>query len=357
MAGGGRLLRSLDEPQFTAEQSRAPAAKRSAARKPAARKPDAAKTLIYRTDENMRSRTEAKARVRPVLDDVDEVIGASRWSRARFKIERLARKRRLGIALTACFYAATGVLGMIQGGHWPDVKAELLQSHVTVANVLGFRVTAVQTEGQSALTDDEVLLALGVRDDTALPFLDVKAARERLMANPLVEDATIRKMYPDRVTVDLVERKPFALWQHDGKVQILAADGTAIDEFRDSRFAHLPLVVGPAANVKAQALLDALALAPKLKEQTYAAVLVAERRWNLRLRSGIEVKLPETEYGAALARLETLQARQNVFAKWITTVDLRSPINVVVHLSPEAADMMAEADNAAAKARKKAGQT
>lgn len=353
MAGGGRLLRSLDEPQLTAPAKRAA----KSAAKPVAAKPASAPTLIYRTDQNMRSRTEAKSRTRPVLDDVDEVIGASRWSQARFKVQRIARKRRLGLALTACLYAATGLVGMIEGDHWPTVKGELLNSHVTAANLLGFRVTSVQTEGQSALTDDEVLLALGVREDTALPFLDVGAARERLMANPLVQDATIRKMFPDRVTVNLVERKPFALWQHDGKVRILAADGTPIDEFRDSRFAHLPLVVGPSANVKAQGLLDALALAPKVKEATYAAVLVAERRWNLRLRSGVEVKLPETEYGAALARLETLQARQNLFAKWITVVDLRSPMNVVVHLSSEAADITAEAEKAAAKARKKAGQT
>ncbi|RXF74363.1 cell division protein FtsQ/DivIB [Hansschlegelia zhihuaiae] len=344
MAGGGRLLRTLDEPQEQAPPRRAPKTKTRP-------------TLVYRVDPNMRSAAEAAQRERPDLDDVDEVIGASRWTSLRFKFERVARKRRLGLALTAGLFAATGIAGMIEGGHWPTVRDELLNSHVTVANLLGFRVIAVQTEGQSALTDDEVLLALGVKDDTALPFLDVGAARARLMANPLVQDATVRKLFPDRVTVHLVERKPFALWQHDGKVQILAADGTPIDEFRDSRFAHLPLVVGPSANVKAQALLDALALAPKLKQETYAAVLVAERRWNLRLRSGVEVKLPEDDFGAALVKLEALQAKQNIFAKWITAVDLRSPDKVVVRLSPEGAAMMAEADKAAAKARKKAGQT
>ena len=228
----------------------------------------------------------------------------------------------------------------------------------TAANAVGFRVIAVQTEGQNALTDDEVLLALGIREDTALPFLDVGAARERLLENPLVQDATVRKLFPDRVTVHLVERKPFALWQHDGKVQILAEDGTPIDDFRDSRFAHLPLVVGPAANTRAQALLDALSLAPKVREETYAAVLVAERRWNLRLRSGVEVKLPEFEFGAALARLETMQARRDVFSKWISIIDLRSADKTVVRLTDEAAAQMAQDDKTAStKARKKAGQT
>lgn len=313
------------------------------------------KTVVFKTGPNMRVAGDNARRPRPDLDDIDEVIGASRLSAVRFKLERVVRRRRIGIALTALFYAATGLAGMVQGGHWPTVRDELENLHVTTANALGFRVVAVATEGQSALTDDEVLLALGVKDDTALPFLDVKAARERLMANPLVADATVRKLYPDRVTVHLVERKPFALWQHDGAVQILAADGTPIDEFRDSRFAHLPLVVGPAANLKAGALLEALATAPGIKEQTYAAVLVAERRWNLRLRSGVEVKLPEIGYAAALAALEALQNKDDLFAKGITTVDLRVPGRTVVRLTPDAAATLAETDKAAEKARKKAG--
>lgn len=347
MAGGGRLLRSLDEPPFEAPVRRAPKVK-AARPKP---------TLVYRTDPNMRAEGESRRAPRPDIDDVDEVIGASRWSTIRFRVEKIARKRRLGMALTAVFFGATGLYGMFEGGHWPTVKDEIVALPQTTANALGFRVLAVQTEGQVALTDDEVLLALGVKEDTALPFLDVSAARERLMANPLVKDATVKKLFPDRVTVHLVERKPFALWQHNGKVQILAEDGTPIDDFRDSRFAHLPLVVGPGANETAQKLLDALALAPKLREQTYAAVLVAERRWNLRLRSGVEVKLPETEYGAALARLETLLSRQDLFAKGVQVVDLRSHNHIVVRLTPEAADTMAEAEKAAAKAKKRAGQT
>lgn len=354
MAGGGRVLRALDERPVPAPPRRAERTIPAPPQRVERPKPQ----LIFKTDPNMRSRAEKGPRPRrPDLSDVDAVMGASFSTNLRLKIERIARVRHLGLALVAAFYGATGVYGMAEGGHWPTVKHELANLHVTAANALGFRIVAVQTEGQVALTDDEVLIALGIREDTALPFLDVGAARDRLMANPLVKEATVKKLFPDRVTVSLVERKPFALWQHEGKVQILAEDGTPIDDFRDSRFAHLPLVVGPGADEKAQKLLDALAFATKIREQTYAAVLVAGRRWNLRLRSGVEVKLPETEYGGALARLETMLARKDLFAKGITIVDLRSPDRTVVRLTPEAAQTMAEADKAAAKARKKAGQT
>ena len=51
-----------------------------------------------------------------------------------------------------------------------------------------------------------------------------------------------------------------------------------------------------------------------------AAVLVGERRWNLRLKNGIDVQLPETGVEAALARLVDLDRAK----KLTTAISLRS---------------------------------
>ena len=40
------------------------------------------------------------------------------------------------------------------------------------------------------------------------------------------------------------EREPFALWQKDGKVSLIAADGTMLAPLDDPQYAALPLVVG-----------------------------------------------------------------------------------------------------------------
>ena len=109
----------------------------------------------------------------------------------------------------------------------------------------------------------------------------------------MVKSATVHKLYPDTLAVTVEERRPFALWQNDGHVSIVSRDGTAIDEMHDQRFARLPFVVGAGANERAPEIVALLDAVPDIKARVRAAVLVAQRRWNLSLDNGVLVRLPE----------------------------------------------------------------
>ena len=49
----------------------------------------------------------------------------------------------------------------------------------------------------------------------------------------MVKQASVRKLYPNRIVIDIVERTPYAVWQKDGDVHAIAADGAPIDEVSD----------------------------------------------------------------------------------------------------------------------------
>jgi len=95
--------------------------------------------------------------------------------------------------------------------------------------------------------------------------------------------------------IEIEERQPFALWQCDGKVLIVAAEGVPVAAMRDQRFIHLPLVVGAGANEKLSQYMALLDTAGDLRERIVAGVLVAKRRWTLKTANGIEILLPERE--------------------------------------------------------------
>ena len=57
-------------------------------------------------------------------------------------------------------------------------------------------------------------------------------------------------------------------------------------------------------------LLDALSGQPALKARVLAAVRVGERRWNLRMKNGADILLPEGNEAVALAKLMDLQSTQ-----------------------------------------------
>jgi cell division protein FtsQ len=183
-------------------------------------------------------------------------------------------------------------------------------------------------------------------------FLDVADARARLEAIPWIAEATVRKLYPDRLQITVTEREAFALWQMDGKVTAIAADGTVLSSKVEPRLTTLPFVVGKGAAVKARDFLAVLDKFPTIRDQVRASVYVAERRWNLRLKNGIDVRLPEIDPEGALATLAKLDAEKKLLTRDVTAVDLRLADRVSVRLS----DAVAQArEEALKKATKKKG--
>ena len=105
---------------------------------------------------------------------------------------------------------------------------------------MGMRIATVSLSGQRQVSREEIFAAAGVTDHSSLLFLDVADARARLEAIPWIAEATVRKLYPDRLQITITEREPFALWQQQGKVKVIAADGTVLAEKVEPRLASLP---------------------------------------------------------------------------------------------------------------------
>lgn len=212
-----------------------------------------------------------------------------------------------------------------------------------MARALGLGIEQVTISGISELKESEILTYAGVKARNSLPYLDAAAMRERLRSIPLIKDAEVRKLYPNRLAISVVERQPFALWQRAGKIEIVSADGMPIDEMRDGRFARLPLLVGAGANERIADYLQIVAAAGDLSGKIKAAALVSRRRWTLYTTEGVEIRLPENDPAGAVAALAQMQREHRILDKDIVAVDLRTPGRVVVRLSEEAAGRRLEA--------------
>jgi cell division protein FtsQ len=260
--------------------------------------------------------------------------------------------RRAGIVATMLLLLASTGLGIVKGGHVEELSAALSDSRNAFANGIGFRITAVAINGRKQLTQDEVLAIGGVNGRSSLLFLDAGAVRDRLKANPWIADATVLKLYPGHLQIDLVERTPFALWQRDGRLSVIADDGAVLEQYVSHRFVSLPLVVGRGAETRARDFLALLSRYPQVSAVTKAAIFVGERRWNLRLKEGLDIRLPEMDVGNALAALSRLDKEDHLFSRDIVAVDMRLPDRLTVQLSDDAAKAR---EDLFKKPKKKAG--
>lgn len=233
--------------------------------------------------------------------------------------------------------------GVIKGGHADVVGEQLAEIRDAAANAVGFQIASIALAGEKQLTREDILNIAGISGRASLLFLDADAARARLKANPWIADATILKLFPDRLHIAVTERRAFALWQKDGRVRVISRDGVTVEPFVAPHVAHLPLVVGQGANFKAAEFLNVMNGYPDLRDQVHAYVLVADRRWNLRLKNGIDIRLPEAEPVEAIEALLALDRDKKLLSRDILAIDLRIRDRVTVRLSDEAAAARAEA--------------
>ena len=326
MDGGGRLSRSV-------RQGHQPNLSQKAARK--------ASRSRARTSEPF---------IRPASPPIYDEQGRNG------KIATLERwlPRGVGVAAFFVFMIAAGTFGIIKGGQADNFLAALSDTRNAAANAVGFKITNVAITGRKQLTQDEVLAVGGVNGRSSLLFLNAAEVRERLKSDPWIGDATVQKLYPGKLQIDITERAPYALWQQEGRVSVIAEDGTVLEPFVANRFVTLPLVVGNGAGPRAKDFLEMLAYYPHVRAQVKAMVFVGERRWNLRLNNGLDIRLPETNLNGALDTLTKLDKQDNLFSRNITAIDMRLPDRLTVRLSEDAAKAREELLKARAP-KKKAG--
>jgi cell division protein FtsQ len=260
-----------------------------------------------------------------------------------------------GLAASALIVVASITYGVVKGGHVSEIVTALKDAQDMAGNAAGFRITGIAFAGQKHINREEILARAGVTGSSSLLFLDVADARTRLMADPRIADATVLKLYPNRLQITITERQPFALWQVNGRVSVIADDGSVLEPYVSQPFVELPLLVGKGAEARASEFLKVLNQYPDLRVNVRASVLIAERRWNLRLKNGLDIKLPETDVTQALDRLAALDRNEQLSSRDITSIDLRLSDRVTVHLSDAAAQARETAAKEKAKQQKKGG--
>src|SRR6201995_275687 len=123
--------------------------------------------------------------------------------------------RRAGTAATVLILLGSAGFGVVRGGHVDELAQAANDPRNALANSAGFRITTVAINGRKQWTQDEVLAIGGVNGRSSLLFLDADAVRTRLKANPWIADATVLKLYPGALQIDITERAAFAVWQQD----------------------------------------------------------------------------------------------------------------------------------------------
>ena len=203
------------------------------------------------------------------------------------------------------------VLGLAWSGWFGRTADRIAAAWLESTAEAGIAVEEVLLLGRKRTSKQALLDSIGVQRGTPMFAIDPQATKDRIEALPWVATAMVERRLPNVLLIEIAERRPLALWQHRGRKVVIDRDG--------------------------EALLAVLAREPQLQPLVVAAVRVGERRWNLQLRGGIDVRLPEEKVAEAWGELARLQREHNLLQREILAIDLRLSDRMVLRMAPDLA--------------------
>lgn len=271
----------------------------------------------------------------------DECAGISADKARRRR--RISRKRKIFLASAVLVpaYLAAGGWWLAHSDlpqQWRDTALGWAAEQATHA---GFTLKSVRIEGMQALTAEDVMQAAQLELLMPMFSLSLPQMRERIQQLPQVREVKIRRQFPDTLAITLTERQRAALWMQGGKVRWLDKDGTVLtagEALYDMGDHPALKIMGEDAPAHLPALLEMLSTHPQLAEKITSARRVGGRRWDLVLRPGLLVKLPQENASQAWDRLATLYKEQKLDKRSVRMIDLRIEDRVFVRpkeTSPE----------------------
>lgn len=238
-----------------------------------------------------------------------------------------------GAALALALAAGSWWLARMDGAH--AIKEYARNHYYRTTAALGFTVQNIYLDGRQRTPMNKVTAAINISLGDPIFALPAEELKQRLEAINQIARADVERVLPGTIHIHIREREPAAIWQHRGAMRLVDGEGVIIDDVEVAAYSQLPIIVGGEdAPLHTPQLLKVLASQGQLFPQVASAIRVGERRWNVRLKNGIEIKLPEKNMHKAWDALARMQQEQKLIDRGISAVDLRLSDRVFIKLAP-----------------------
>lgn len=207
---------------------------------------------------------------------------------------------------------------------------------MTLASI-GFQLDDVIVEGRIRTDKEQILKTASLSRGKSLLSIDLLEIKKNLEEIPWVNAASVERRFPDTLFVRISEREPVAIWQSKAKIYLVDREGELIETTEAQKYGGLLQISGLKAPQNVGFLISLLDKFPEVKSRVTTAIHLRTTRWDIRLDGKVDVKLPEKGAEQALAYLLELEKHHNLMEREILNIDLRIPDQLVLRLTPEAA--------------------
>ncbi len=210
--------------------------------------------------------------------------------------------------------------------NWPYIKTSVIYQ---IAE-LGFKLQNVEINGRNHTTHQELIDALKLKKNEPILSINLTEKRKKVEELGWVERAFLERILPDTLRLSIIERKPVALLQTQKGHQLIDQNGETIAGAAPETFGHLPVVSGEDAAIFAYHLIETLKTEPELYAEIWAIHYISKRRWNVLMKNGVTIKLPEDQPGFAWSRLARFDYKNQIIQRDLAVIDMRMQDQILI---------------------------
>ena len=248
-------------------------------------------------------------------------------SKKRLMLQAQAPQRFLGNVLMLSLIAACALILVTFRDDLINKKFDnLMYRFYEITLKHGWAIDDILIQGRQKTNLQDLRNQIGLTRNNNILETDLQELKIKLEELPWVKNASVkRRFFPNVLQIKLEEKEVIALWQYGNRFYPVDTTGKLIDAAYTPRQPIL-IIVGRKAPEKINDLLKITSTTPELNQRIKAAVLHANRRWDVivdDIKDGITIKLPEENLKQAWEKFNDINLKHGLLKRKLTIIDLR----------------------------------
>ena len=227
------------------------------------------------------------------------------------------------LCLVLTFFSA--IFNLYNNNEYNSKLKKIIDKTNTLLINYGFHLQNIYITGNKNLQKVDVLNIINDKKYKTIFDVNLFKIHNNLLLNEWIETVKIERTLPSSIKIQIIEKKPVAIWQTKLGNKLITEDGSIISNanvtaFKDS----LPIIIGEGANKNAFIILQILRKNPDLYNNVWSISYINKRRWNVHLKQGLIVLLPRKKIHAAWTKIDFLQRKYKILDIGLTEIDIRN---------------------------------
>ncbi len=205
--------------------------------------------------------------------------------------------------------------------------SELIQEY---SNKYHYNLKKIEVTGLTNLNKDEILVYFNKFKNNSIFLVPVKEISNEIKKNKWIKEVNIRNDYKNTLKVNVKEEMPIGIYENNNQ-QILFSNNLSILEIlgKNHDYKNLIIFFGENSIINSKYLTSKID--KDIQQMIESVKFIENRRWNIKLKNNIIIKLPEGKLDEAMKNYKKIYSNlSNKDLKDIEIIDLRIPNQAII---------------------------